>query len=145
MNFPEITTEETFIVDERFKVLDNVPVGVCVIDKDYRVLFWNRCLEDWTVVNREFILGTSLIDNFPCLDEAKYRMRIDSIFRHGPPVIFSARLHRNMFPSYMLNGELRSQNTIVTGIPSFEGDGCYALFAVEDVTELINRIARYRK
>ena len=131
--------------EDRFMVLDHVPVGVCVIDKDYTVLFWNRCLEGWTGIAREYIVGTDLNSNFPCFNEPTYHMRIDGIFNVGPPVIFSAQLHRQLFPSFLLNGEMRVQHTTVTGIPAFDGDGSdfYALFSVEDVTELTRYVANY--
>jgi two-component system cell cycle response regulator len=32
----------------KYSIFDNVPIGICIIDKDYNVLFWNTHLEDWT-------------------------------------------------------------------------------------------------
>jgi len=31
----------------RFAVLDMVPLGVFVLSHDTKIVFWNRCFEDW--------------------------------------------------------------------------------------------------
>ncbi|KKK50792.1 hypothetical protein LCGC14_3121480, partial [marine sediment metagenome] len=82
------------IIDGRFRVLDHMPVGVCVINKDYIVRFWNNCMEDWTGILKEYIIGNDLGDNFPSFNEPKYRSRFENIFNGGPPIILSARLHK---------------------------------------------------
>ena len=136
MNEIEATTQ-------RFEVLDHVAVGICVIREDFVVLFFNRCLEDWTGISRTDIVGTDLRDNFSHFEEPKYQSRLDTIFQGGPPAIFSSQLHRNIFPSPLTNDRLRVQNTTVTAVPASKDKGFYALFAIEEVTELTNRIQAY--
>ncbi len=54
-------------VTKRFNVLDHAMLGMCVIDKEYTVLFWNSCLEKWTGIESADILGIdirSLLYNF---------------------------------------------------------------------------------
>jgi len=130
---------------EKFSLLDYVPAGMCLIEKNYMVLFWNRCLEDWTGIKRDEIFGTCLVDSFPKFDEPMYRSRIDTIFGGGPPAIFSSQLHRYIFPAKLPDGEMRFQSSIVTSIPALDNSGFYALIAVEDVTELTRRMNEYRE
>ena len=47
-------------VQETFEVLDHIPNGACLIRKDWVVLFWNHCLEDWTGLLREGIVGKKI-------------------------------------------------------------------------------------
>jgi PAS domain S-box-containing protein len=131
------------IVNERYRVLDHMPVGVCVIDKNYIVRFWNNCMEYWTGIDRDKILGNNLCYNFPCFINHKYRSHIESIFNGGPPIVLSASLHRDIFPSPLPNGELRALNTAVTSVPSSDGNGFDALFVAEDVTELTRRVGEH--
>jgi PAS domain S-box-containing protein len=123
------------IIDDRFRVLDHMPAGVCVIDKDYIVRFWNNCMEDWTGIHKDYIIGDNIGNNFPSFNESEYRSRIESVFNGGPPIILSARLHRDIFPSPLQNGELRILNTTVTALPASDGNSYHALFVAEDITE----------
>lgn len=135
---------ELEIAAKNFGVLDHAPVGICVIRKDYNVIFWNCCLEDWTKIYRAEIVGTDLRNHFPHFKDSKYSSRINHIFYGGPPTIFSSQLHKHLFASPLPNSELRIQHTTVTAVPVIEGKDFYALFAVEDVTEMTQRIQDYR-
>ena len=130
---------------EKFGILDHAPAGMLVIRKDYFVLFWNRCLEDWTKLLRTEIVGKNIGVFFPHFKEPKYCSRIDTIFSGAPPILFSTQLHRHIIPSRLKNGNLRIQRTTITAVPSSDGDTFYALFAVEDVTELTRRLEDYKK
>ncbi len=112
-----------------------MPAGVCVIDKDYIVRFWNNCMEDWTGIHKDYIIGNDLGNNFPSFNESRCSSRIESVFDGGPPIILSARLHKDIFPSPLPNGELRILNTTVTAVPASDGNSYDALFVAEDITE----------
>jgi signal transduction histidine kinase/CheY-like chemotaxis protein len=137
------------IMDDRFKVLDYMPAGVCVIDKDYVVRFWNDCMRDWTGIRKDCIVGSRLGDNFPYFNESGCRSRIERVFDGGPPVTFSARMNKDIFPwgpqtrndafgespSPLPERELRILITTVTAVPASDGNGYDALFVAEDITE----------
>jgi PAS domain-containing protein len=42
---------------ERFSDLDHVPIGLTVLDRQLRVVFWNTILEQWTGMDRSRTLG----------------------------------------------------------------------------------------
>lgn len=133
---------------EKFGILDRMPVGACVLRSDFTVIFWNSCLEDWTRIPRVKILGASIANYFPHLTQPKYASRLRPIFEGGPPTIFSAQLHKHVIPAPLPDGQLRIQHATVTAIPSSEPNtergGFYALLAVQDVTDLTNRLQDYR-
>ncbi|MFB2919990.1 MULTISPECIES: histidine kinase dimerization/phosphoacceptor domain -containing protein [Aerosakkonema] len=128
---------------EKFSVLDRIPIGICVLREDFTVLYWNRCLENWTNIPKQEILGTDMIERFPHLKETKYASRLKQIFAGGPPTLFSSQLHKHFIPAYLPNGQQRIQHTTVTAEPAPEG-GYYALFSIQDVTELTQRVQDYR-
>lgn len=132
-------------VEEKFGILDRVPVGVCVLRDDFIVLFWNSCLADWTKIPKGEIVGTNLGDRFVHLTQPKYLRRLKQIFEGGPPTIFSSQLHKYTIPIPLPDGEFRIQHTTVTPVPRLEGSGFYALLAIEDVTDLTRRIYDYRR
>jgi len=135
--------EQSIATHQAFAVLDNVPVGTYVIDRDFRILFWNRCMEDWTDIPQQDIVGTDLGQRFPRFRQSRYCHRIVGLFEGGPPIIFSAQLHKNLLGLSLPDGRPRIHNITVTAMPAPDTDDFYALFAAEDVTDLTNRVVDY--
>lgn len=129
----------------KFSVLDNVPIGICLLRNDFVVLFWNQCLENWTSIPRTEILGTNLCDRFTQLNQSKYQLRFQQVFRSGFPAVFSPQLHRSLIPSVLPNGQERIQQITVNAIPGDDGHSFYALIALQDITELSNRLKKYQQ
>lgn len=38
--------------EEELALYDSLPVGICVINPEFQVLFWNRCLENWSGIKK---------------------------------------------------------------------------------------------
>jgi len=129
------------VVDEHFKVLDHIPVGVFIINKDYSVMFWNTCMEGWTGIPKSEISDADFRDFFPIFREPRYKGRIANVLDGISPTLFSPQLHKDALKSYLPSGEPRMQQIMVLPIRSFDGSDTCALFVVEDVTELTKRIA----
>lgn len=125
-------------------LIDRVPQGICVIEEHLIVLAWNRCLEDWTGITRSQIAGRSLVDFFPYLAAPRFYERLQLVFQHGCPAIFSSQLHGYFFESSDESGGIRLQKATVSALP--RGDGRFdAVVVVEDVTETTHRIAAHRE
>lgn len=131
-------------VKEKYSILDRMPVGICILRDDWVVLFWNSCLEDWTNLSRNEILGKKIIDYFPHLSQPKYGSRFQQIFTGGPPTIFSSQIHQYTIPAFLPSGQPRIQQTTVTSISDHVGRSFYALLVIQDVTDLTYRIQDYR-
>ncbi|MEG4112348.1 MULTISPECIES: diguanylate cyclase domain-containing protein [unclassified Microcoleus] len=112
--------EESKSIKEKFGVLDSVPVGACLLQDDFVVLFWNTCLEEWTKIPRSEILGTKITTHFPHLSQLKYATRFKQIFAGGPPTIFSSQIHKHLIPATWQDGQQRIQQTTVTAVPALE-------------------------
>jgi PAS domain S-box-containing protein len=138
MNIIERTQKE-------FSLLDLVPIGNCIIQSDYTILFWNYCLEQWTKISREQVLGTYLNQLFPHLKQTRFSDRLEQIFQGGPPTIFSSQLHNFIIPASLPQGRWRVQQTTVTAVPALEGNGFYALISTQDVTDPTFRVQEYRQ
>lgn len=129
---------------ERFEVFDHSPMGVFVIRSDFVVLYWNFCLEEWTGIAPETIVGQSIDAFYPQLTKPRYTIRLQQIFEGGPPVIFSSQLHRYIIPVPYIDGKMRIQHTTVSAILDRQTNEHDALFAIQDVTELTFRMHDYR-
>lgn len=127
-----------------FELLDFVPLGAFALNSDLTVLFWNSCLEEWTNISREKIIGQRIDHHFPHLNQPKYLSRLDQIFEGGHPILFSSQLHSHLIPITRPDGQLQVQNTTVTAIPAVTSGEFYALWSIQDVTDLSNQVNRYK-
>lgn len=125
---------------EKFILLDSMPIGVCVINKNLEVIFWNKCLETWTNIHRDQILNKPIDVFFPHFKTPKYYIRLQQAFKGSPATIFSSQLHKHFIPSPLPNYRLRIQHTIVISIPSFLKNTYEAMIVIQDVTELTERM-----
>jgi len=126
--------------EQMFHAFDFMPQGICVLRQDLVVIFWNRCLEDWTHLPRRQVLGASLDSFFPHLHSPQYISRLQTVFAGGPPVVFSAQLHQALLPTFFADGHMRLQHTTVTSLPVPQETGHYALFVIQDVTDVAHQL-----
>ncbi len=126
-----------------FTLFDSLPIGALVINKEFKIVYWNRTLEVWTGMDKNRIVGKSLLDSFPNLNQKKYADRIKQIFTGAPSAVFSSLLHRYLIPVEGKDGSFRSQNSTVTPMVSPSGE-VFAMFFIQDVTELSARIRDFK-
>jgi two-component system, NtrC family, sensor kinase len=68
-------------------VIDSLPVGLYVVDRDYRILVWNRKRETGTQgMRRAQVLGRRVFEVLTRLPAAQLRAELDEIFDHGEVV-----------------------------------------------------------
>ena len=110
------------------QVVDALPLGVYVVDRDYRVQLWNRKREVGTDgVAREDALGRSIFEVLPRQNAAVMRAELDAVVATG-------RLQQLQVESHA-TGERRSYR--LTKIPMRDADGAitHVITVGEDVTE----------
>jgi len=128
-----------------FAVLDHVPLGIAVLDRQLRVVFWNSCLEDWTGVTKKQIEGTDIRSRFAHLDQPRYLARLNDLLTGGAPTIFSSQLHPHFLRSTLRGGRLRIEYTVAVAVPGAADNGFYALLAIHDVTSLAETMEAVRQ
>ncbi|MCL6430309.1 MAG: PAS domain-containing protein [Anaerolineae bacterium] len=87
-------------------VVENMPIGICVMDPEGRAVLWNAALETVSGVPREQVLGRCLFDHFRELSEANLRERYAEMLASGQPVAISDLPFREpglSRPEYHLN------------------------------------------
>ncbi len=124
---------------QAFAALNHIPNGALVLRHDWTVIVWNDCLEQWTEVLKEHIVGKPIQELYPHFAQPKYTSRLMPLFEGGPPAIFSHQLHGQLIPSTLPGGRPRIQHTFAKSIESPEG-GWYALLVFHDVTDLYRQV-----
>lgn len=115
------------------EVLDLLPLGVCVFDRDLQIRFWNRTLEEWTGSESACILGKHLHEQYPRLATPKFRSRFEQVFETLNPVILSPALHKYFIP-VEVEGTAEQMMVQRTTLRPFSQDGTLVLALIEDVT-----------
>jgi PAS domain S-box-containing protein len=133
------------VENNQYSVLDSVSVGICIIDKDYIVRFWNEFMEDYTGFSKDEIQQNLLFDVFPAFQNKLYETRINNIFEGWPPVILSSRLHTPFFLSKEIYNSKRYQDIIITPVFSDDNSINHALITVNDVTDLTEKLEEQKK
>ncbi len=126
-----------------WNTLEYLPVGICIIDRDYTVHFWNSCMEQWTGKGKGELTGTDLRNHFTQVKRTAFQDRLGSIFTGSPPLIFSSQIHTYIFDAQLPDGTMQRQQTTV--LPLEHPSGHYAMIVCEDVTSLTEEIQAYRK
>jgi PAS domain S-box-containing protein len=124
-------------------LFDQIPFGIILLRKDLSICFWNRILEDWTGIKKEEIEGKNLIDQYPHLNQPSVIARFPEVFEGRTPVFFSSHFHPHLIPSTLPDGTPRIQKGSV--VPLCINNEIYALFIIEDVTDLVRQVTAYRK
>jgi PAS domain S-box-containing protein len=123
---------------ELFFALDYLPEGYFIIDENYKVIYWNKPIENLTGIEKKDILNRLLFEIFPNFNKDLYKSRINPVFKGGPPVVFSAKLHKNLFSRSNIDSELYYQLTISS--LRIGEDKFNALFAIENRSEVYSQI-----
>ena len=129
-------------IDYNFDLLNHLPIGVFVVNKDFDILFWNSVLENWTNLESSEVLGKNACTYIPRLNEARFKSRLEASFIGGPPVIFAAQLHKYLIANRNTSKSV-FQHVTVTSIKIADHEYA-AMFAIEDVTELTNKVHEYQ-
>ena len=132
------------IANQNFKMLNFVPLGLCVLRKDLTVLFWNHLLECWTGIYKSEIEGKLITEYFLHLKEDKYQKRFSEVFTNGVMIILSSLLHKYIIPAQLPNGEMRLQQTILSPVKISDREECWLLMSIQDVTDHMYRINQYK-
>ncbi|SMP66127.1 PAS domain S-box-containing protein [Desulfonatronum zhilinae] len=129
---------------DRFRILDHIPLGVLVLDADYRVVFWNKCLAYWTGLGETGITGRDIREFYPLFTEKRFSTRIESVLRGGPPIIFSSHIHKYLIPAKLPDGSHRLQHVTIS--PMRGPDNVFqAMFMIQDVTEVNTRLIQRKQ
>jgi signal transduction histidine kinase len=131
-------------VQQKFGVLDLLPVGAFIINEDFQVLLWNKCLAQWAGINKELILGAPIQEYFQKVKNNIFSDRLAQVFNGGPPLYFSSKIHKCIIPCKLPSGRQRDQQFTVTPVQSECENTFHALFIIQDVTDHVKQISKYR-
>jgi len=123
------------------QIIEMVNIGIVVIDKDLKVLLWNRWMETHSNISAENIVGRSLLDFFPEINTPKFSRNLKSVLAFGNFSFFSQKLHNYLFPfktSNILGSDFNymQQNCTMGPLRDDASRITYVFITVQDVTAI---------
>lgn len=67
-------------------IIENVPVGIMVLDNEFIITIVNSMQESMTKISRTNVIGKNLFDVFPCLFNIELEAKIRNIFNTGKTI-----------------------------------------------------------
>lgn len=123
---------------------DHIPIGICIINNNFNIIFWNRTLETWTNIHREDVIFKNIFELFPHLQTPKYKSRLQLMFSGRPPMVLSPMLNEYFIPIKDNEGNNQAQTVTLSSIPTNETGLYNVIIAIENVATLFNKVKQYR-
>ena len=125
------------ISDQIFNMVD---IGLVVLDKEFRVRYWNRWMALHSGISPKEIKGVSLFEKYPHLNNKKFLRNFKAIFAFGNCYFFPQKLYDYIFPfkpesNFVSEIDYMQQNCIMGPLRNEKNVIEYAYISVRDVTE----------
>ncbi|WP_258868088.1 PAS domain-containing protein [Alkalilimnicola ehrlichii] len=123
------------------EILQNVDVGLVVLDSNYRIQLWNSFMESHSGKSSTQVMDRELFELFPEIPEAWLRHKVDPVFllNNRAFTIWEQRPYLFRFRNYRpITGtaEFMYQNTTMIPLRSSHGKVTHACLIVYDVTDI---------
>lgn len=125
------------------QIIDSLSQGLMVLDREMRVLMWNRWMEQHSRLERQDVLGRVITDIFPDLVKKGFAWKVQSVFKLGSYAFFSQRLHRFLFPlpasNYLQQDryEYMQQNAVLAPLRGKDGQVEFVCVSITDYTDTV--------
>jgi diguanylate cyclase len=129
-------------------ILQNIDVGLVVIDENYIIDVWNSFMQNHSGKAPEAVLGKSLFDAFPELPETWFRHKAQSVFvlQNTAFTTWEQRPYLFRFPHYRpITGttEYMYQNSSIIPLADSNGAVKHICLIIYDVTDTaVNKLAQ---
>ena len=124
------------------QVFDLINIGVVILDMDLKVVYWNRWMEIHGGIKAKEIVGISLLEFFPDLNNRRFLKNFKAVVTFGNISFFSQKLHRYLFPfntstSFYTGYEYMQQSCTMGPMRDKDNDSIEGVYVtVQDVTDL---------
>ncbi len=127
-------------------VLNNIDVGLVILDKDYNIQLWNSFMQNHSARTPSDILGRNIFESFPELPPAWFKRKVESVLvlRNSAFTTWEQRPYLFRFKNYRpITGvaEFMYQNCTIIPLKDTQGKVEHICLIVYDVTEIaVNRL-----
>src|SRR5690554_86359 len=129
-------------------ILQNIDVGLVVLDRDYKLALWNRFMQNHSGLFPSEVLDKTLFEVFPKLSEDWFRRKAEPVFvlQSSTFTTWEQRPYLFHFPHYRpITGTARFmyQNTTIIPLIDTQGEVSHICLIIYDVTDTaVNKMAQ---
>jgi diguanylate cyclase (GGDEF)-like protein len=137
--FPPKTPADCLAYEQ---IIDALSQGLLVLDRDLKVVLWNRWMELHSGLDRSAVVGRVVTEVFPDLIKKGFVWKVQQVFKLGNYAFFSQKLHRYLFPlssaQYLQNRyERMQQNAVVAPLRGANNQVEHVCVTVQDYTDTV--------
>ena len=124
------------------KIIDVLDQGIIVLDRDLRIVQWNRWMAENSRLSGDKVIGRIITEVFPGLEAKGFRWKAENVFKIGTFAFFSQKIHQYLFPlsltTHLLSDfEFMQQNVTIAPIKNAEGKIELLCVSVVDNTDSV--------
>jgi len=124
------------------QICNSINLGLALLDKDFKVHYWNQWMELHSGIPAEKIIGVVLFDYFPNLDNPRFLRNCKSVFTFGNYCFLSQKLHCYLFPfkpvsTFSFQFDYMQQSCSIFPIRNRNDKVSYICISIRDVTEIV--------
>lgn len=132
------------------RIFDEIDAGLVVLDKNLKVCHWNQWMQFHSGIRADKIIGLSLFDFYPDLNNRVFLRNCKSVFTFGNSCFLSHQFHHYLFPfaplsAYESRFSHMEQNCTIGPIRDENNSIEHVFIYVRDVTEIASYEAGYQK
>jgi diguanylate cyclase (GGDEF)-like protein len=121
-------------------VVQNVDVGLVLLDRNYDIQLWNSFMQNHSALSAEDIIGQNLFETFPEIDEKWFNRKAESVYllKNSAFTTWEQRPYLFRFENYRpITGkaEFMYQNSTFIPIQGLNGEANSICLIIYDVTE----------
>ena len=122
------------------EMLQHLDVGLVMLDRDYRICFWNTFMENHSGLPAQRIQGQELLALFPDIPRDWFHRKVESVFllNNHAFTVWEQRPSLFAFKNFRpLTGasEFMYQNTVIIPLTGLDGEISHVALIVYDVTD----------
>jgi len=124
------------------QIIQSVNMGILVLDKNLRIVFWNRWMEEHSRLRSGEVLGRDIMELYPNLEKKGFRWKAETVFKMGNFAFFSQQLHSHLIPLHLAryltaDFEQMQQNATLSPLRDPLGRVEYLCVSIEDATDSV--------
>ena len=123
--------------------INQLPLGVFLLDEEGRIQGWNTWLSDRTGQTEKAVIGCRLPELFPGFNNPRFTWALEEVFSNGSAQILSQTLNHYLIPikvdRHSQYGEGLMQQQVYVSALTAESGNTVALISILDVTESVTR------
>ncbi len=128
-------------------VLNAIANGLVVLDKDQRVVTWNRWMEQHSDIAQANILGQKIAEFCPEIKDSRIALTINSAIEHRMSSLITPALHQPVLKLYQAQKDRthdRRMQQLIHIVPMTVNNGAGCLLQIQDMTATVKRERRLR-